>query len=58
MGKMSHKEGPDLSNVHVSRNQAMTLQYPLRVGVADEGGLPTGIQKNAVGRFPDRCLGR
>ena len=51
VGKMGHEEGPDLSHVRVSRNQAMTLQYPLRVGVGDEDGLPTGIQKNAVGCF-------
>ncbi len=33
------------------RNQAMTLEDPLRVGVADEDGFPAGIQKDAVGRL-------
>ena len=51
MGKMGHEKGPDLRDVHVFRNQTMTSQYPLRIGVTDEDGLPTGIQKYAVGRF-------
>ena len=51
MREMGHKEGPDLGDVRIIRNQAMTSQYPLRIGVADENGFPAGIKKDAVGRF-------
>ena len=51
VGQMGHEESPDLRDVHVPWDQAMASQNPLRIGVADEDGFPTGIQKNAVGRF-------
>ncbi len=36
MGKVLHEEGPDLIDARVSIDQAVTMEDPLGVGVADE----------------------